>query len=81
MFSVPGSFTLILPFQCQAFIIIIFIGIGSSFLVLGPNRVIRADGTLVKLQAKATVRDEVKGVLRLFVDWRMLGLSCSAFVF
>lgn len=59
----------------QAFLIIIFIGIGSAFLVLGPHRIIRTDGSLVKLQAKAKVQDEVKGVLALFVDWRMLGLS------
>lgn len=53
--------------------VIIFFGIASSFLVLGPNRVIRKDGTLVKLQAKANVKDEIRGVLRVFKDWRMLG--------
>ncbi|KAF8582948.1 MFS general substrate transporter [Ramaria rubella] len=57
-----------------AFLVIIFIGIASAFLVLGPNRVIRADGSLVKLQAKATVREEVQGIIRLFTDWRMLAL-------
>jgi len=59
----------------QAFIIIIFIGTASSFFVLGPNHIVRADGSLVKLQAKANVRDEVAGVLRVFTDWRMLGVS------
>ncbi|KAF8512978.1 MFS general substrate transporter [Gautieria morchelliformis] len=62
-----------------AFIIIIFIGIGSSFLVLGPNRVIRGDGSLVKLQARATVREEASALLRLFVDWRMLALLPMSF--
>ncbi|KAF8583564.1 MFS general substrate transporter [Ramaria rubella] len=57
-----------------AFIVIIFVGIASAFLVLGPNRVIRADGSLVKLQAKATVREEIQGIIRLFTDWRMLAL-------
>lgn len=57
----------------KAFIIIIFIGIASAFLVLPPNRVVRADGTLVKLQKKSSVREEITGILALFKDWRMLG--------
>lgn len=57
-----------------AFIVIIFFGIASSFLVLGPNRVVRGDGTLVKLQGKANVKEEIKGTLLLFKDWRMLAL-------
>ncbi|KIJ47920.1 hypothetical protein M422DRAFT_28710 [Sphaerobolus stellatus SS14] len=57
-----------------AFIIIIFIGIASSFLVLGPNRIIRSDGTLVKLRARTSTREEVKGMISLFKDWRMLAL-------
>ena len=69
--SAACSRTLIIAHQ--AFLVIIFIGIASSFLVLGPNRVIRSDGTLVKLQAKASVKDEAFAVLRVFVDWRMLG--------
>ncbi|GJJ14230.1 hypothetical protein Clacol_008493 [Clathrus columnatus] len=62
-----------------AFLIIIFFGIASSFLVLGPNRVIRGDGTIVKLQAKANIKDEVKGTLLLFKDWRMLALLPMSF--
>ena len=52
---------------------IIFVGIASSFLVLPPNKVIRADGTIVKLEAASKPHEEAVGLLRLFKDWRMLG--------
>ena len=68
------------PFQ--AFLALTFIGTASSFLVLGPNRIIRADNTIVKLQAKATVKEEISGILHLFIDWRMIGFYphlCSHF--
>jgi hypothetical protein len=58
----------------QAFLVIIFVGIASSFLVLSPNHVVRADGTLVKLEAKSQVHVELVGMLRLLKDWRMLCL-------
>lgn len=58
-----------------AFLIIIFIGVASAFLVLGPNRIVRSDGTLVKLQARTTVSEEISGIIRLFKDWRMLALT------
>ena len=57
----------------QAFLIIIFVGVASSFLILPPNRVIRSDGTIVKLEAASKPHEEVIGLLRLFKDWRMLG--------
>ncbi|KAI0826330.1 MFS general substrate transporter [Irpex lacteus] len=57
-----------------AFIVIIFVGIASAFLVLPPNRVIRSDGTLVKLNAHTSVREEMMGTFRLLKDWRMLAL-------
>ncbi|OJT04058.1 UNC93-like protein 1, partial [Trametes pubescens] len=57
-----------------AFLVIIFIGVASSFLVLPPHRVIRSDGTLVKLKASSKLHEEVLGVLRLLKDWRMLAL-------
>ena len=46
-----GSLDAVSTATYVAFIIIAFIGIFSSFLVLPPNRVIRSDGTLVKLHA------------------------------
>ncbi|KAI0682896.1 major facilitator superfamily domain-containing protein [Cytidiella melzeri] len=57
-----------------AFLVIIFVGIASAFLVLPPNRVIRSDGTLVKLQAHSSVKEELLGMLALLKDWRMLAL-------
>jgi len=55
-------------------LVIIFLGVASAFLVLPPNQVIRGDGTIVKLQAASATHEEVRGILRLFVDWRMLAL-------
>ncbi|KAI0088923.1 major facilitator superfamily domain-containing protein [Irpex rosettiformis] len=69
-----GSLNAVSTATYIAFIIIAFIGIFSSFLVLPPNRVIRSDGTLVKLHAHTSVKDELLGMLRLLKDWRMLAL-------
>ncbi|KAI0765463.1 MFS general substrate transporter [Fomes fomentarius] len=57
-----------------AFLVIIFIGVASAFLILPPNKVIRADGTIVKLEAASRPHEEVVGMLRLFKDWRLLAL-------
>ncbi|KAI0366073.1 MFS general substrate transporter [Pilatotrama ljubarskyi] len=57
-----------------AFLVIIFIGVASSFLVLPPNKVIRSDGTIVKLEAVSKPHEEVVGMIRLLKDWRMLAL-------
>jgi MFS family permease len=57
-----------------AFLVIIFCGVASSWLVLPPNKVIRGDGTLVKLQAASSIRIELRGMLGLFKNWRMLAL-------
>ncbi|KAI0665814.1 hypothetical protein C8Q78DRAFT_1111437 [Trametes maxima] len=57
-----------------AFLAIIFVGVVSSFLVLPPNRVIRSDGTIIKLQTASKPHEEVVGMMRLFKDWRMLAL-------
>lgn len=51
-----------------------FIGIASSFLILPPNRIIRPDGTVVKLEAATKVREEFSGMVRLLKDWRTLGI-------
>jgi hypothetical protein len=68
-------FTISDEYVAQAFLVIILCGVASSWLVLPPNKVIRGDGTLVKLQAASSLRDEIKGMLKLFTDWRMLGGS------
>jgi hypothetical protein len=55
-------------------LIIIFIGVASTWLLLPPNKVIRADGTVPTLEKASHPRDEVINFLRLLKDWRMLAL-------
>ncbi|CAL1708425.1 unnamed protein product [Somion occarium] len=69
-----GSLSAVSTSTYVAFIIIIFIGIASAFLVLPPNRVIRSDGTIVKLEAASKVHEEVIGMAHLLKDWRMIAL-------
>lgn len=57
-----------------AFLVIIFVGVASAFLVLSPHRVIRGDGTIVRLNDKSKVHEETIGMLRTLKDWRMLCL-------
>ena len=52
---------------------IIFFGIASAFMVLPPHRVIRADGTIVKLNDQSSIPQEFKGLLERLKDWRILG--------
>lgn len=40
-----------------AFFVINFVGIGVLSSFLAPNRIIPADDSIIKLQAKATVKD------------------------
>ncbi|KAI0699053.1 MFS general substrate transporter [Cerioporus squamosus] len=58
-----------------AFLVIIFVGVASAFLILPPNRVIRSDGTIVKLEAASKPHEEIIGMARLFKDWRLLALA------
>lgn len=74
-----GQLTQVATGTYVAFIIIIFIGVASAFLVLGPDRIVRSDGTLVKLQARTSVKEEIKGVIGVFKDWRMIALTPMCF--
>ncbi|KAI0784071.1 MFS general substrate transporter [Abortiporus biennis] len=69
-----GSLSAVSTSTYIAFIVIIFVGIASAFLVLPPNRVVRGDGTLVKLEAASAPHEEVIGMAQLLKDWRMLAL-------
>lgn len=60
--------------RVQAFLVIIFVGVASAFLVLSPHLVVRGDGTIVKLDDKSKVHEEVIAMARLLKDWRMLFL-------
>ncbi|KAI0088921.1 MFS general substrate transporter [Irpex rosettiformis] len=69
-----GGLTAVATSTYIAFIVIIFVGVASASLVLPPNRVIRSDGTLVKLETHSSVKDELVAMFRLLKDWRMLAL-------
>ncbi|KAJ3548314.1 hypothetical protein NM688_g5315 [Phlebia brevispora] len=69
-----GSLSAVSTSTYIAFLIIIFIGVATSFLVLPPNLVVRADGTIVKLDTSTKVHEELVGMLRLLKDWRLLAL-------
>ncbi|RPD55630.1 MFS general substrate transporter [Lentinus tigrinus ALCF2SS1-6] len=70
-----GGLTAVSTSTYIAFLVIIFVGVASSFLILPPNRVIRSDGTIVKLEAASKPHEEVVGMARLFKDWRLLALA------
>ena len=57
-----------------AFLIIIFIGIASTALLIPPHRIIRGDGSLVKVEAASTPREELHNFIGVLKDWRMLAL-------
>lgn len=69
-----GKLTAVSTSTYIAFLVIIFCGIASSFLILPPHKVIRGDGTLVKLQPASSLHVELRGMLNLFKNWRMLAL-------
>lgn len=48
--------------------------IGSSWLILPPNAVVRQDGTVVELQAALGPREEFSHFLKLFKDRRVVAL-------
>ncbi|KAF8318018.1 MFS general substrate transporter [Clavulina sp. PMI_390] len=57
-----------------AFLIIIFIGVASTVLLVPPNKIIRADGSIVKLEASSTPAEEIKNMISVLKDWRMAAL-------
>ncbi|KZV77523.1 MFS general substrate transporter [Peniophora sp. CONT] len=63
-----------------AFVIIMFAGTGSTMLLLPPASIIRADGSLVKVQSASSPREEIRSLLEVFKDWRMLALTPMFFV-
>ncbi|VDB95440.1 unnamed protein product [Peniophora sp. CBMAI 1063] len=58
-----------------AFLIIVFIGAASSQLVLSPASVVRADGSLVRVQTQTSPQEEIRSFFALIKDWRMLALA------
>jgi hypothetical protein len=52
--------------------VIMFFGTASSFFILPPDSIIREDGTLVKVQASTSVRDEIRNLIKVVKDKRMI---------
>jgi len=69
-----GSLKAVATSTYIAFLIIILVGIASTWLLLPPNRVIRGDGTLVKVEAASNTKDEIRALFQTMKDWRMLAL-------
>lgn len=57
-----------------SFMIIMLTAIGTSWLVLPPDLVVRGDGTIVELESSVTPRQELSEFINMFEDWRMLAL-------
>lgn len=55
-----------------AFVVIILFGMCLSFTLLPPSRIVRSDGTLVKLQQSNTIRVEAKNLVMSIKDRRLL---------
>ncbi len=49
-----------------------FAGTASTLLILPPGEIIRADGTLVKVQASSTVSEELSNFAKVLKDKRIL---------
>ena len=54
---------------------IIIFGIFSAFAVLPPHRVIRPDGTIVRVDDESSIPQELRGLWERMKDWRVLGVS------
>ncbi|EFY92985.1 hypothetical protein J3458_004962 [Metarhizium acridum] len=57
-----------------AFMIIMLTAIATSWLVLPPQAVVRGDGTIVRIAASLTPKQEFLEFVRMFKDWRMIAL-------
>jgi len=49
-----------------------FAGTASTLLILPPSAIIRADGTLVEVQASSSVREELSNFVKVLKDKRMI---------
>ncbi|TCD71158.1 hypothetical protein EIP91_012106 [Steccherinum ochraceum] len=69
-----GHLTAVSTSTYIAFIVIILLGVASSFLVLPPHRVVRPDGSRVTIERASAPHKEMIAMARLFKDWRLLAL-------
>lgn len=49
-----------------------FFGTASTLLILPPSAIVRADGTLVEVQASSSVREELRNLVKVLKDKRIL---------
>ncbi|CAK7205266.1 hypothetical protein SEUCBS139899_008033 [Sporothrix eucalyptigena] len=57
-----------------AFIVIQLTAIGTSWLILPPASVVRADGSVVELEPHLSPKGEFKAFATMFRDWRLIAL-------
>ncbi|KAG1053259.1 hypothetical protein G6F46_000817 [Rhizopus delemar] len=57
-----------------AFVIVMLVGVVLSLAIASPTRVVRPDGTKVAIEKPLHWSDELKGVLSVWKEWRMLCL-------
>lgn len=86
---VGSSITLGIQFHTEAagvstsiyivMIIIMLTAIGTSWLVLPAQKVIRSDGTLVEIEASVSPMVEFREFVKMLKDWRMLALFPMCF--
>ena len=52
----------------------------AFFFIIDPKKVVRDDGTHIAIFKDPNVMEEVRGIIRLFTDWRILMLIPGIFV-
>ncbi|KAI8138334.1 major facilitator superfamily domain-containing protein [Fennellomyces sp. T-0311] len=57
-----------------AFVVIMVLGIFLTLTMLPPSKIVRKDGTRVDVAKATHWSDELKGVLNVWKEWRMLAL-------
>lgn len=57
-----------------AFVVVMLIGIVASLMLASPSNVIRSDGTYVAITKASDWKTELKGVLHVWKEWRMIYL-------
>lgn len=62
-----------------AMVIIMLTAIGTSWLVLPAQKVVRSDGTLVEIEASVSPMVEFREFTKMLRDWRMLALFPMCF--
>lgn len=67
-----GGLTAVTTSTYIAFVVIIILGAVLSFTLLPPSRIVRSDGTLVKLQPSNPVKVELQNLWVSIKDRRLL---------